>query len=57
MSYLGFRDGLVLFDKSGCPPGELGAALRRELDPAGRKTLLRLLPRRISRRVQQALGP
>ena len=55
MSYLGFRDGLVLFQKGGCERAELGTALRRELGPADRSTLLRLLPGKIAATVRRAL--
>jgi hypothetical protein len=56
MSYLGFRDGLVLFEKGRCEPRELGIALRRELGPNDRRTLLRLLPGRIAGTVRRALA-
>lgn len=56
MSYLGFRDGLVLFQKGRCEPRELGVALRRELAANDRGTLLRLLPGRIAASVRRALA-
>jgi hypothetical protein len=56
MSYLGFRDGLVLFEKRRCEPRELGVALRRELGTDDRATLLRLLPGRIAGAVRRALA-
>jgi hypothetical protein len=56
MSYLGFRDGLVLYEKGGCERRELGVALRRELGTDDRATLLRLLPGRIAGAVRRALA-
>jgi hypothetical protein len=56
MSYLGFRDGLVLFEKGRCESRELGVALKRELGPNDRSTLLRLLPGRIAGTVRRALA-
>ena len=56
VSYLLFRDGLVLFQKGGCEPRELGVALRRELGANDRRTLLRLLPGRIAATVRRALA-
>jgi hypothetical protein len=56
MSYIGFRDGLALYQRGGCASQELGTALKRELDPTGRKTLLQLLPGRIAGTVRRALA-
>jgi hypothetical protein len=55
MSYLGFRDGLALFEQGRCPPGALGSSLREELSPADRAVFLGLLPAKIARVVREAL--
>ncbi len=55
MSYLGFRDGLVLFEQGRCAPGELGAALRRDLSSSQRATFLGLLPATVAGKVRRAL--
>jgi hypothetical protein len=56
VSYLQFRNGLDLFQQGRCEPGELGSALRGELGPPSRETLVRLLPGAIAREVQSALA-
>jgi hypothetical protein len=56
MSYLGFRDGLGLFEQGRCAPGELGTALRRELTAPQRATFLRLLPGKVAGKVRRALS-
>jgi hypothetical protein len=56
MSYLGFRDGLTLFEKGRCAPRELGAALKRELPPRSRAELLSRLPAEIGTKVRRALA-
>jgi hypothetical protein len=56
VSYLQLRNGLVLFERGRCSSVELGAALKRELAPAGRTTLVQLLPGRIAGKVQHALA-
>ena len=56
VSYLLFRDGLVLFEQGHCEPRELGLTLRRKLGANDRRTLLGLLPGRIAATVRRALA-
>lgn len=56
MSYLGFRDGLILFEQGHCAPRELGGALRRDLTAPQRATFLRLLPGAVAGKVRRALS-